>query len=111
MPLQILSVYLSARAVTRLQPAKLDAMEAHYRTKALFLLVIGDLRDLHKTVHSFPTRRSSDLLLHCRCPLSPQVRLRAPILKHCTALPTAGRSEEHTSELQSHGLISYAVFC
>src|SRR5213596_4410497 len=22
-----------------------------------------------------------------------------------------GRSEEHTSELQSHGLISYAVFC
>src|SRR5213596_3901238 len=25
--------------------------------------------------------------------------------------PPAGRSEEHTSELQSHGLISYAVFC
>src|SRR5213596_3392451 len=25
--------------------------------------------------------------------------------------PTAERSEEHTSELQSHGLISYAVFC
>src|SRR5213596_3959145 len=24
---------------------------------------------------------------------------------------TAPRSEEHTSELQSHGLISYAVFC
>src|SRR5213596_4215483 len=26
-------------------------------------------------------------------------------------LPSHGRSEEHTSELQSHGLISYAVFC
>src|SRR5213596_3903496 len=26
-------------------------------------------------------------------------------------LLTDGRSEEHTSELQSHGLISYAVFC
>src|SRR5213596_2231769 len=26
----------------------------------------------------------------------------------CRAVP---RSEEHTSELQSHGLISYAVFC
>src|SRR5213596_4304393 len=25
--------------------------------------------------------------------------------------PAAARSEEHTSELQSHGLISYAVFC
>ena len=33
-----------------------------------------------------------------------------------TTLPTGktglnGRSEEHTSELQSRGLISYAVFC
>src|SRR5213596_3892290 len=26
-------------------------------------------------------------------------------------LQRLGRSEEHTSELQSHGLISYAVFC
>src|SRR5213596_4037678 len=25
--------------------------------------------------------------------------------------PRRARSEEHTSELQSHGLISYAVFC
>src|SRR5213596_4185508 len=25
--------------------------------------------------------------------------------------PPPARSEEHTSELQSHGLISYAVFC
>src|SRR5213596_3960027 len=30
----------------------------------------------------------------------------------CWTRPTAcSRSEEHTSELQSHGLISYAVFC
>src|SRR5213596_3811256 len=31
----------------------------------------------------------------------------------CIAPPwhPAWRSEEHTSELQSHGLISYAVFC
>src|SRR5213596_194671 len=26
-------------------------------------------------------------------------------------IPALMRSEEHTSELQSHGLISYAVFC
>src|SRR5213596_3847084 len=38
---------------------------------------------------------------------------RAPHRRPCRrrrALPCA-RSEEHTSELQSHGLISYAVFC
>jgi cytochrome d ubiquinol oxidase subunit I len=41
MPLQILSGDLSARAVARLQPAKLAAMEAHYRTQARAPLVIG----------------------------------------------------------------------
>ncbi len=42
-PLQILSGDLSARAVARLQPAKLAAMEAHYRTKAGAPLVIGGI--------------------------------------------------------------------
>src|SRR6267378_1259140 len=41
MPLQVLSGDLSARTVARLQPAKLAAMEAHYRTKAGAPLVIG----------------------------------------------------------------------
>src|SRR5437660_2222480 len=43
MPLQILSGDLSARAVARLQPAKLAAMEAHYLTKAGAPLVIGGI--------------------------------------------------------------------
>src|SRR5947208_351468 len=43
MPLQILSGDISARAVARLQPAKLAAMEAHYRTKAGAPLVIGGI--------------------------------------------------------------------
>jgi len=43
MPLQILSGDLSARAVGRLQPAKLAAMEAHYRTQAGAPLVIGGI--------------------------------------------------------------------
>jgi len=43
MPLQILSGDLSARAVARLQPAKLAAMEAHYRTQAGARLVIGGI--------------------------------------------------------------------
>src|SRR5437899_11654923 len=43
MPLQVLSGDLSARAVGRLQPAKLAAMEAHYRTQAGAPLVIGGI--------------------------------------------------------------------
>jgi cytochrome d ubiquinol oxidase subunit I len=44
-PLQILSGDLSARAVGRLQPAKLAAMEAHYRTQTGAPLLIGGLPD------------------------------------------------------------------
>jgi len=43
MRLQILSGDMSARAVARLQPAKLAAMEAHYRTQAGAPLVIGGI--------------------------------------------------------------------
>src|SRR5712664_3233714 len=43
MPLQILSGDLSARSVARLQPAKLAAMEAHYRTQAGAPLIIGGI--------------------------------------------------------------------
>src|SRR5437773_22662 len=48
MPLQILSGDLSARAVARLQPAKLAAMEAHYRRQAGAPLVNGGLPDGQK---------------------------------------------------------------
>src|ERR1051326_3831108 len=34
-----------------------------------------------------------------------------PIAQHITPEPSHSRSEEHTSELQSHSFISYAVFC
>src|SRR6185369_17963769 len=52
----------------------------------------------HRNLHSFPTRRSSDLC----CPArrrSPWSRGSSPI---DTGRPTTSRSEEHTSELQSH---------
>ena len=42
-PLQILSGDVSARAVARLQPAKLAAMEAHYRTQTGAPLLIGGI--------------------------------------------------------------------
>lgn len=44
-PLQIASGDLSARRVAELQPAKLAAMEAHYRTQAGAPLVIGGIPD------------------------------------------------------------------
>src|SRR3546814_5910814 len=34
-----------------------------------------------------------------------------PTTPHCAQQPQSGRSEEHTSELQSLMRISYAVFC
>src|SRR5437868_9458065 len=57
-----------------------------------FFYCYGDHRDLH----SFPTRRSSDLW---REPI-PLVARRNPLASHQDRL-TSCRSEEHTSELQS----------
>src|SRR5881394_3524711 len=55
-------------------------------------------------VHSFPTRRSSDLQA------ATQLNLAPPAAAPGTQI-AGWRSEEHTSELQSHHPISYAVFC
>src|SRR3546814_8630866 len=77
-----------------------------------------------RTDHSFPTRRSSDLTngtvdrrrvarqvvrhQEVRRPLRAAAE-RVPQLDHAGRF--GGRSEEHTSELQSLMRISYAVFC
>src|SRR5690242_21576096 len=51
----------------------------------------------HRHLHSFPTRRSSDLSS------SPsRSRPASPICSSSAWRPTRCRSEEHTSELQSH---------
>src|SRR5437667_7416215 len=65
---------------------------------------MGALRDLH----SFPTRRSSDLRLRCPHPRSgPASRRHDPSAASTerasqTTSSSDVRSEEHTSELQSH---------
>src|SRR5213596_4415206 len=53
--------------------------------------------------------RPYTLSLHDALPISGS----SPMIWHCEpyASVKSRRSEEHTSELQSHGLISYAVFC
>src|SRR3546814_9311567 len=100
---------------------------------SFFFYVYGYHRDLHVLTLSFPTRRSSDLGQtlapraalrlgdragedhHRRPGAGAEHRLqvdhqRAGLLAGC-ARAGAGRSEEHTSELQSLMRISYAVFC
>src|SRR5436305_9150869 len=75
-----------------------------------FFQSVGD----HRALHSFPTRRSSDLTsiappLRITLPVPPRVctplKLRAPKFMGRLTVPPASvrpeRSEEHTSELQS----------
>src|SRR3546814_3617041 len=83
-----------------------------------------------RTDHSFPTRRSSDLLLQVgqmveivAHALHPRRRLLSCPARPGSVAPPGWtghfherarhrrRSEEHTSELQSLMRISYAVFC
>src|SRR3546814_1377228 len=86
----------------------------------------GDHRDLPVLTHSFPTRRSSDLVFSISASgwggtrtlgsgsgaCSLESRTAAVPSNTCIAAFAAGaRSEEHTSELQSLMRISYAVFC
>src|SRR5438552_5628598 len=56
-----------------------------------------------RNLHSFPTRRSSDLMLSSR-PASPSATETIGMRRFAmrwTLPPTSNRSEEHTSELQS----------
>ena len=64
-PIQILSGDLSARAVGRLQPAKLAAMEAVYRTQEGAPLLIGGIPDdaTRTTSHALVIPRGLSLLL------------------------------------------------
>src|SRR3546814_8933629 len=91
----------------------------------MFFLMIRRPPRSTRTDHSFPTRRSSDLSTYTSFLLSYwgrdriRNRIALPQIIHMlTAKPAAlmrmrdrGRSEEHTSELQSLMRISYAVFC
>src|SRR3546814_10411367 len=74
----------------------------------------GYHRDLHVLTHSFPTRRSSDLSWTARRPPKDMEICSTEIMRRSLTAAVArsnGRSEEHTSELQSLMRSSYAVFC
>src|SRR3546814_15090555 len=108
-------------------------------SRIFFCDLFGDHLDLHRLTHSSPTRRSSDLVHHHPAhgrPTTAPLHRRHVVETHtgdhgagtfalgCIGgeqrldrvsfglLEIAvGRSEEHTSELQSLMRISYAVFC
>src|SRR3546814_4296743 len=78
----------------------------------LFSCYGGNL-DLHVLTHSFPTRRSSDLLRErmSSSDLMESILEFARSNGGARAGAASARSEEHTSELQSLMRISYAAFC
>src|SRR5207253_9967634 len=76
----------------------LRGMEVRAGIDAMILTDAGP----HRALLSIPTRRSSDLQLTVRPP--PATTLAAALTRRLRARQTrAGRSEEHTSELQSRG--------
>src|SRR5690348_17912291 len=93
-----------------LHPQDLHCLDHHI---TIFFTSTGD----HRCLHSFPTRRSSDL----RRRLRPGARLedRRPCLRDAPSAPrTANRSardperdRKSTRLNSSHPSISYAVFC
>src|SRR3546814_15987691 len=97
-------------------------------TFALCIVVVylsGPHRDLHVLTRSFPTRRSSDLWKgraalpdarrpwprHIPAMTDPMLVFDRALLRRRRDRAVAGRSAEHTSELQSLLRSSYAVFC
>src|SRR3546814_6772259 len=83
--------------------------------RLFFFYCHGAHRDLHALTHSFPTRRSSDLRA-APAPARCCARRHAPASRRPRRISRTpgrcrGRSEEHTSELQSLMRLSYAVFC
>src|SRR5690625_7539158 len=77
--------------------------ECLYSPFYLFFYSYCDLRD----IHSFPTRRSSDLRPQGEHPFEQTPHHHRPAValqfENVLASEGRGRSEEHTSELQSRG--------
>src|SRR5204863_3095282 len=78
---------------------QLGGFDTHQgQLNTLFIL----LDDVHRALHSFPTRRSSDLAPAADPPAARrQAGPRGRGLPHRRRQARGGRSEEHTSELQS----------
>src|SRR5437764_10125298 len=67
----------------------------------------------HRDLHSFPTRRSSDLACHCmgRQPYSKRCSARDSFFLAIFTLGEGYQDRKSTRLNSSHRCISYAVFC
>src|SRR5699024_12874026 len=65
----------------------------------------------HRDLLSFPTRRSSDLMLSGGALVVAGLDLVAHLLQHPADLPAGGLDRKSTRLNSSHVSISYAVFC
>ena len=63
----------------------------------------GELKEIYTKVKDERGKLSNILKIHSLLPKT--------MLTHLDFYMSIMRSEEHTSELQSHSFISYAVFC
>src|SRR5690242_21853095 len=87
----------------------LEALQVLEGVITLVDTFLFDAYDTHRVLHSFPTRRSSDLrsrlwragATRCR-PVTTSSSRSATSGRARLTRSRAGRSEEHTSELQSH---------
>src|SRR5437879_11804918 len=91
-----------------------DFLRSHRRLQYLLLLLTSSYSSSffffycyahHRDLHSFPTRRSSDLLYRVVRQVTQQANLPMPKV---AILPTDRKSTRLNS---SHRCISYAVFC
>src|SRR5688572_31730102 len=84
------------------------AIDTEFRVQHFFFLCYGNHRDLH----SFPTRRSSDLRLRLRVHRHEVRVLDAVDAEHLLDQELGvGEDRKSTRLNSSHSQISYAVFC
>src|SRR5690625_5729901 len=69
---------------------------------SFFILLFRD----HRFLLSFPTRRSSDLVLFIQFPIDLH-----PAPRRASSIPRVSRDRKSTRLNSSHVAISYAVFC
>src|SRR5438132_4670307 len=89
-------------------PAHIAMVFVHVLTPLLFRLFFFYLYGDHRDLHSFPTRRSSDLLLRIGHEVRRDV---ATVELHAFDDLQFGLDRKSTRLNSSHTVISYAVFC
>src|SRR3546814_3540201 len=96
-------------------PLLIDVRSSEGRAHDPWLIPGARAVDIDRLEHEIEAlTRQQQVVLYCACPneiSAARVAQRLCALGFNDVRPLLGRSEEHTSELQSLMRISYAVFC